>query len=80
MTKEKRKVVGWIGKIVVIRDLLHCWVLEPDPLAPGVDVVVVSLLVDVIVDLTDHYHSWRQLFEPRCPQALRAGSGLGAGG
>ena len=49
MTKEKRKVVGWIGKLVVIRDLLHCWVLKPDPLAPGVDVVVVSLLVDVAV-------------------------------
>ena len=49
MTKEKRKVVGWIGKLVVIRDLLNCWVLKPDPLAPGVAVVVVSLMVDVAV-------------------------------
>ena len=39
-----------------------------------------SVMVDVRVDLTDHYHSFRLLFEPRCPQARGAGSGLGAGG
>ena len=38
------------------------------------------VMIDVREDLADHFHSWRLLFEPRCPQALRAGSGLGAGG
>ena len=40
MTKEKRMVVGRFDKLVAIRDLLHCRMLKPDSLAPGVLVVV----------------------------------------
>ena len=47
--KRNKIEVGWIGKLVVIRVLLHGWVLKPVLLAPGVNVVVVVLLVDVAV-------------------------------
>jgi len=40
MTKEKRMVVGRFDKLFAIRDLLHCRMLKPDFLAPGVLVVV----------------------------------------
>ena len=44
MTKKKRKVVGRIDKVVAIRGLLDCRILEPVPLARGVLEVVGRLL------------------------------------
>ena len=44
MTKKKRKVVGRIDKVVAIRGLLDCRILEPVSLARGVLEVVGRLL------------------------------------
>ena len=67
MTKKKRKVVGRFDKLVAIRDLLHCRILEPGPLAPGVHVVVVSLLEvprGVVVLLAGEDRLWEEGQDP----------------
>ena len=65
MTKEKRKVVGRFDKLVAIRDLLHCRMLKPVSLAPGVLVVVLlEVPRGVVVLLVGEKRLWKEGQDP----------------
>ena len=58
-------VVGRFDKLVAIRDLLHCRMLKPDSLAPGVLVVVLlEVPHGVVVLLVGEKRLWKEEQDP----------------
>ena len=65
MTKKKRNVVGRLVKLVAIRGLLHCRILKPVSLAPGVLVVVLlEVPRGVVVLLAGEDRLWKEGEDP----------------